>query len=108
MEKQTGNGAIVRILYAVATLAVSAGVAFFVYQNTVTPDSQYPFKLGLDLAGGSQLVYEADVSGVNPVEVDELMDVLRQVIERRINVFGVSEPVVQVEQSSFVTGDPKQ
>ncbi|MEX2340875.1 MAG: protein translocase subunit SecD [Candidatus Paceibacterota bacterium] len=108
MEKLTEKGGVVRVFYALLTLAVSIGIAFFVYQNVFTENSKYPFKLGLDLAGGSQLVYEADVSGVNPAEVDELMDVLRQVIERRINVFGVSEPVVQVERSSFVTGEPKQ
>jgi preprotein translocase subunit SecD len=65
-------------------------------------ESKYPFKLGLDLAGGSHLVYEADVSSLKPAEVPELMNVLREVIERRINVFGVSEPVVQVERSSVV------
>ncbi|MEX0912954.1 MAG: protein translocase subunit SecD [Candidatus Paceibacterota bacterium] len=108
MEKLTEKGGVVRVFYALLTLAVSIGIAFFVYQNVFTENSKYPFKLGLDLAGGSQLVYEADVSGVNPAEVDELMNVLRQVIERRINVFGVSEPVVQVERSSFVTGEPKQ
>jgi protein-export membrane protein SecD len=34
------------------------------------------------------------------------MNVLRDVIERRINIFGVSEPIVQIEQSSFVTDEP--
>ena len=33
------------------------------------------------------------------------MDVLRTVIERRVNVFGVSEPNVQVEKSSIVSGN---
>lgn len=108
MEKQSEMNVAVRIFYALLTLAVAAGIAFFVYQNTVNEDSKYPFKLGLDLAGGSQLVYEADISSVDSAEVDELMDVLRQVIEQRINIFGVSEPVVQVESSSFVTGEAKQ
>lgn len=108
MEKKTEMNMAVRVFYALLTLAVSAVIAFFVYQNAFAEDAKYPFKLGLDLAGGSQLVYEADVSGIDPAEVDELMDVLRQVIEQRINIFGVSEPVVQVEKSSFVTGDAKQ
>lgn len=92
----------VRIVYAVVTLAISAAVAFFVYNNTTDPGSKYPFKLGLDLAGGSQLTYVADVSNVDPADVTELMEVLREVIERRVNVFGVSEPLVQVEKSSLV------
>lgn len=99
---------IVRLFYALATLAISAAVAFFVYQNVFTPDAKYPFKLGLDLSGGSHLVYEADTSEVNPEEVSELMDVLRVVIERRVNIFGVSEPIVQVESSSLVSSEEKE
>lgn len=108
MEKQTETSSAVRIFYALVTLAISAAVAFFVYQNTFDPASKYPFKLGLDLSGGSHLVYEADVSGVDPADVPELMDVLRLVIERRVNIFGVSEPVVQVESSSVVSGERKE
>ena len=78
-------------------------LAFFVYQNATNDNAQHPFKLGLDLAGGAHLVYEADVTGVSSLEVKELMSVLRDVIERRVNIFGVSEPVVYVESSSFVT-----
>jgi len=104
MEKTSEGNNMVRLFYAAATMLVVAGIAFFVYQNTFT-ETKYPFKLGLDLAGGSQLVYEADVSGVDPLEVDESMEVLRLVIERRVNVFGVSEPVVQVEKSSFLVSE---
>lgn len=82
--------------------------AITVYQNTTQSGSEHPFKLGLDLAGGSHLVYEADVTGVAQAEVPQLMNVLRDVIERRINIFGVSEPIVQVESSSFVTDTPIQ
>ncbi|OGG41587.1 protein-export membrane protein SecD [Candidatus Kaiserbacteria bacterium RIFCSPHIGHO2_01_FULL_46_22] len=98
----------VRVFYALVTLALSAAVAFFVYQNTISGDAKYPFKFGLDLAGGSQLTYVADISKVNPAEVPELMEVLRGVIERRVNVFGVSEPLVQVEKSSVVAETVEQ
>jgi protein-export membrane protein SecD len=85
---------------------VIAYLGFFVYQSATAGESaRFPFKLGLDLAGGSHLVYEADVSAANPADVPELMGVLRAVIEDRINLFGVSEPVVRVEQSSFVTDE---
>lgn len=97
------SAAIIRGFYALITIGLSLMVAYFVYQNTVLPESKYPFKLGLDLAGGSHLIYEADVSSIAPNEVDGLMNVLRDVIERRINIFGVSEPIVQVQQSSFVS-----
>lgn len=59
----------------------------------------YPFRLGLDLAGGSRLVFRADVSKTEPSEVSEAMASLRDVIERRINILGVSEPVVTTEKS---------
>lgn len=44
-----------------------------------------PFRLGLDLQGGSQLVYQADVSNVGDADKDDLLDGVRDVIERRIN-----------------------
>jgi preprotein translocase subunit SecD len=58
---------------------------------------QIPFRLGLDLQGGTQLVYEADVSNVVGSAADALAGV-RDVIERRVNLFGVAEPVVEVTQ----------
>lgn len=56
------------------------------------------FHLGLDLQGGTHLVYEADTSSVAGEE-DEAMESLRDVIERRVNLYGVSEPIVQTEKS---------
>ncbi len=60
---------------------------------------EYPFRLGLDLAGGTRLVFKADVSKTDPNEVGSAMASLRDVIERRINILGVSEPVVTTERS---------
>ncbi|MFA6459510.1 MAG: protein translocase subunit SecD [Candidatus Paceibacterota bacterium] len=64
-----------------------------------------PFRLGLDLSGGTHLVYQADISKVDPSAVNDAMKSLRDVVERRVNTFGVSEPLVQVEQSSFSTAE---
>ncbi len=64
--------------------------------------SSKPFKLGLDLNGGTHLVYKADVSKISSGEVDDSMNALRDVIERRVNVFGVSEPIVQIERGGFL------
>jgi len=93
---------------ALTVVGVLVWLGFFVYQSAVSSEARYPFKLGLDLAGGSHLVYEADVSAVPAAEVPALMDTLRAVIERRVNVFGVSEPVVYVERSSFVSEEPME
>jgi len=59
-----------------------------------------PFKLGLDLQGGTHLVYEADFSGVEEKDYNSLIQGLRDVIERRINIFGVREPLVQTQEAS--------
>lgn len=56
-------------------------------------------KLGLDLQGGTSLTYRGDVSGIPEAEVDEAMGGVRDVIERRVNAFGVSEPLVQTTKA---------
>ena len=56
-----------------------------------------PWKLGLDLAGGSFLTYEIDLSQVSAQDQDSVVKGLRDVIERRVNLFGVSEPRVYSE-----------
>ncbi len=53
------------------------------------------------------MVYKADTSGVQSGDIDSAMQSLRDVIEKRINVFGVSEPIVQVEQGG-VFGDNRE
>lgn len=55
------------------------------------------YVLGLDLQGGVNLVYQADLSQTN--DKTGAMQGLRDVIERRVNMFGVSEPVVQIQGS---------
>jgi preprotein translocase subunit SecD len=89
---------------ALIIILLGIGVAYFVYATQIkNPESKYAFHLGLDLSGGSQLVYSADVSQISPSGVKDAMSSLRDVIERRINLFGVSETSVQVEQGSFAT-----
>lgn len=56
-----------------------------------------PFRLGLDLLGGTRLVYEADISKIENQSPADAMAGVRDVIERRVNLFGVSEPLVQIE-----------
>lgn len=54
-----------------------------------------PFSLGLDLQGGSHLVYQADVSGVSLLERGQAIEGVKDVLDRRVNAFGVSEPLIQ-------------
>lgn len=93
---------------AVGLLIFAGFTGFFVYSNSTEAEPQFPFQYGLDLVGGSHLVYVADTSAVPEGEEDDAMQVLRDVIERRVNVFGVSEPLVQREQSSIVTGEREE
>lgn len=53
-----------------------------------------PWRLGLDLIGGTHLVYEVDMSQVASGDKDLVAGGLRDVIERRVNLFGVGEPRV--------------
>src|SRR3989338_11127657 len=107
-----------RIILALIILVFGSGVAFFVFKtesklnkNFETQKAffkKFPFRLGLDLSGGSHLIYKADVSAVESGEVSNSMDALRDVIERRVNLFGISEPVVTVQRGGFVSGATEQ
>lgn len=55
--------------------------------------------MGLDLVGGSHLVYEIDVSGIETRDRDSVVNGLRDVIEKRVNLFGVSEPQVYIAKN---------
>lgn len=87
-------------------LAVAVGAAILDYPQPYNsfqfkPISfpELPFKLGLDLQGGTHLIYDADLSQLPQEEYSSSMQGLRDVIERRVNLFGVAEPVVQVQET---------
>lgn len=111
-------------IYALIIVLVAAFLAYFNYRSEFNPfyDSplakafpelavapttststtpsfieKSPLKFGLDLRGGARLVYKADTTKIDPADVDDLMQALRGVIERRLNPSGVSEILVQTE-----------
>ncbi len=55
-------------------------------------------RLGLDLAGGSYMVYQADVSDIEAGNRDEIMEGVKEVIEKRINALGITESTVQIQK----------
>jgi len=57
------------------------------------------YSLGLDLQGGVHLVYEVDLSDIETSDKSDAVGALRDTIERRVNFLGVSEPVVQTQES---------
>ncbi len=64
-------------------------------------NKRFQVHLGLDLSGGTHLALEADMKNVPKEEWANALESAKQVIERRVNLFGVSEPVVQ----SAVSGE---
>lgn len=103
-----------RIVLSLLIILLASALGLFVYKSEPRLNKAFeteksyfknhPFRLGLDLSGGSHLIYKADVSLVEKGEVRNSMEALRDVIERRVNLFGVSEPVVQTQNASFVSG----
>src|SRR3989344_5972957 len=92
-----------RFLAVFALIAVLL-LAYFVWSTQANPESPYRFKLGLDLAGGTELVYKADMSETPVGERADALAALQGVIDRRVNLFGVAEPIVQTEQASVLSG----
>jgi len=60
------------------------------------------FKLGLDLQGGIHLLYQADLSGIEEKDKSGAMAGLRDVMERRVDLFGVREPIVQIQGERLI------
>src|SRR3989339_755560 len=69
------------------------------YSINLPKVKEVPFRLGLDLQGGSHLVYKADMSNIADKDKVSALEGVRDVIERRVNVFGVSEPNIQTNVS---------
>lgn len=53
---------------------------------------------GLDLQGGILLEYEADTANIPEDQVTDALQSAQAVIERRVNAFGVGEPLVQLSK----------
>ncbi|KKT35908.1 MAG: hypothetical protein UW24_C0002G0045 [Parcubacteria group bacterium GW2011_GWA2_44_12] len=76
----------------------------FLFSYPKGPDwirKEVKLHLGLDLAGGAHLVYQADVANIPYGDKELAVEGTRDIIERRVNAFGVGEPVVQTN----VNGD---
>ena len=88
------------IILAVATAYVvypkNQGIK--IQQYGINYSNDLKFRLGLDLQGGTHLVYQSDLSQIKESEKATALDGVRDVIERRVNAFGVSEPIVQTTQ----------
>lgn len=88
----------VRIVFGLIFLLAIFG-ALIVWPSAPGWFGRFKVHLGLDLQGGTHLVYQADVSDLEGNEKKDGVEALRDVIERRVNAYGVSEPVVQTNFS---------
>jgi len=52
-------------------------------------------KKGLDLQGGTHLVLETDMTGIQSSDRLDALESAKQIISRRVDLYGVSEPVIQ-------------
>lgn len=90
------------VLLAILTIGAAAYVAPQGWNHiargpfTWAQISERPFRLGLDLKGGTHLIYQADTAKIPDREQRTAMEGVRDVIERRVDALGVAEPIVQI------------
>jgi protein-export membrane protein SecD len=89
----------------IIALAVLAGLVSYPQAFSKIPPvynffNKLKINLGLDLQGGIHLEYSADVSQVDKSKIQDALQGAQDVINRRINAFGVGEPLVQTATSS--------
>ena len=96
-----------KIRLAVGLILVFGATLGWFVESSQTNGTR-PFKLGLDLSGGTQLVYRAELSALESGDVAESMAALRDTIERRVNLFGVSEPLVQTQRGGTFAGESEE
>jgi len=78
-----------------ALLLIAGIFAFSICALVLPLAGRQDMTMGLDLKGGIHMVYQADTSDIEPGTESEAIDGAIAVIERRVNVLGVSEPVIQ-------------
>ena len=95
-----------RTVIIIAVVVIAAGLILGFQTISVggfqrgTENTLLGLSLGLDLQGGSHLVYQTDLRDPNtgaPIEVtQDQLDALKLNIERRVNSSGLGEPVIQI------------
>lgn len=88
--------AIVLIAAAAAWIVYPKGSRISLKKLKINFTQTFKVHLGLDLQGGSHLVYQANFKDVAPSDQADALTAIRDTIERRVNSFGVSEPLVEV------------
>lgn len=95
--------AILLITAAAVWITVPKGSKINLTKLKIPFNEQFKVHLGLDLQGGSRLIYQADFKGISAADQVDGLAAVRETIERRVNAFGLSEPVVQVSGTDRIT-----
>lgn len=73
-------------------------LSFNIGNKTFTKDID--LKYGLDLAGGTALIFNINTSDIPKEDLSPALESLKSKIERRVNLFGVSETNVQISKQN--------
>jgi len=82
------------IFFAVLISIASSLLRVFVFKLSFRP-----YSLGLDIPGGTLLIYQADLNGMKPADYNSAMTGLKDVIGRRVNYSGVKEPRIEINKA---------
>ena len=94
-------------LWTIFTIIILLTLLCFLIDSPVLPTwvpghtwfSKQNIHLGLDLQGGTQLIYQTDTTEMPAEQRATAIEGARDVIERRVNVFGVAEPIIQTTKA---------
>lgn len=86
------------VLWLVILLTITSIYIDLPKLSNIPFSGNFPLKLGLDLQGGVQLVLQTQMDKINPQDRDNALESAKNVIEKRVNLYGVSEAVVQASK----------
>jgi len=93
------NFLVIIVLMAVSAYIVYPGNQGITIQKYgINYYNDLKFHLGLDLQGGTHLVYQSNLDQITDEDKESAMEGVRDVIEMRVNAYGVSEPIVQTSK----------
>ncbi len=95
--------AILVLTAAAVWISLPSGSKIDLRKIKINVNEQFRLRLGLDLQGGSRLGYQADFNNISSADQADALTAVRDTIERRVNAFGLSEPVVQVSGTDRIT-----
>ncbi|PID52473.1 MAG: protein translocase subunit SecD [Candidatus Moraniibacteriota bacterium] len=91
------------VVFTVVVALISMPALPFLPENVQKYANKLAINLGLDLQGGLHLEYKLDLSKVPEGKEGDAKDAVQAVVERRVNAYGVGEPIVQLAQRAGET-----